>query len=143
MPVHVFDLLADALNECERSIKNSQIAILGFSYKENVGDPRESPVEVFVEELKKRGACIHIVDAYIEECLLMGFGTVDRDAYAALDGADALVLMTAHREFMELDLKRVKECMRTPIVIDGRRIFDQGELRGLGFVYRGVGAPRF
>ncbi len=143
MPVHVFDLLADALNECERSIKNSRIAILGFSYKENVGDPRESPVEVFVEQVKRRGASIHIVDAYIEKCLLSGFGKVDRDAYAALDGADALVLMTAHREFRELDLKRVKECMRTPIVIDGRRIFDQSELRGLGFVYRGVGAPRF
>src|SRR3972149_11304368 len=77
MPVHVFGLLADALNERERGRKNSKIAVLGFSYKENVGDPRESPVEVFVEELKKRGGSVHIVDAYIEQCLLSGFGKVD------------------------------------------------------------------
>ncbi len=56
-----------------------------------------------------------------------------------LDGTDALVLMTAHREFRELDLRRVKEGMRTPIIIDGRRVFEQSEMRGLMFVYRGVG----
>ncbi len=67
-------------------------------------------------------------------------GKTIRNIYGALDGADALVLMTAHREFRELDLRRVKECMRTPIVIDGRRVFEQDEIEGLGFTYRGVGA---
>ncbi|MBU4492517.1 MAG: hypothetical protein KKD69_08660 [Euryarchaeota archaeon] len=54
-------------------------------------------------------------------------------------GADALALMTAHREFRELDLRRVKERMRTPIMIDGRRVFKAEGVRGLGLVYRGVG----
>ena len=64
----------------------------------------------------------------------------DRDVYKALEGADAMVMMTAHREFRELDLRRVKGGMRTPIVIDGRRVFEQVEVKGLGFTYRGIGA---
>jgi UDP-N-acetyl-D-mannosaminuronate dehydrogenase len=74
MPIHIYELLVDALNENERSIKNSKIVILGFSYKANVGDPRESPVEIFVEELKKSKALIHIVDPYIEGFYLTKYG---------------------------------------------------------------------
>jgi UDPglucose 6-dehydrogenase len=51
-----------------------------------------------------------------------------------------MVLMTAHREFREIDMRRVKEGMRTPILIDGRRVFEQVEVEGLGFTYRGIGA---
>jgi len=143
MPVHVFELLVDALNECERAVKNSKIAVLGFSYKENVGDPRESPVEVFVEELKKKDACIYIIDPYIQDGYLSKYGTVEKDVYKAVKGADALVLMTAHKEFKEIDLIKAKELMRTPIIIDGRRMFEQEEVMGLGFKYRGVGAANF
>ena len=140
MPVHVFELLVDALNECERAVKNSKIVVLGFSYKENVGDHRESPVVTLLEELKKMGARVHIVDPYIEDIYLEQFGVAEVDVYKALEGADAMVMMTAHKEFREIDLRRVKEQMLTPIVIDGRRVFDQNEINGLGFIYRGVGA---
>jgi nucleotide sugar dehydrogenase len=140
MPLHVFELLADALNECERAVKNSKIVVLGFSYKENVGDHRESPVVTLLEELKKKGARIHIIDPYIEDNYLNKFGKAEKDVYEALGGADAMVIMTGHREFREIDLRRVKECMHTPILIDGRRVFEQGEVVGLGLTYRGVGA---
>lgn len=50
---------------------------------------------------------------------------------------------TAHREFREIDLRRVKERMRTPVVIDGRRVFEADGVRGLGFTYRGVGAGNY
>ena len=127
MPLHVFELLADALNECERAVKNSKIVVLGFSYKENVGDHRETPVVTLLEELRKKGARVHIIDPYIEDIYLEKFGEAEKDVYKALEGADAMVLMTAHREFRELDLGRVKEKMRTPIMIDGRRVFGQKE----------------
>ncbi|MCK4732281.1 MAG: hypothetical protein KAT65_07470, partial [Methanophagales archaeon] len=140
MPLHVFELLVDALNECERAVKGSKVVVLGFSYKENVGDARESPVEVFVEELRKKGARVCIVDSYIEDGYLESYGEVEGDVYKAIEGADAVVLMTAHREFREIDLGRVKEGMRTPVMIDGRRVFDRDVVRRLGFVYRGVGA---
>ena len=139
MPLHVFELLVDALNECERAVKNSKIVVLGFSYKENVGDPRESPVVTLLNELKTKGACIHIIDPHVEDAYLNKFGKAEKDIYGALEDADALVLMTAHDEFRELDLQRVKKYMRTPIMIDGRRVFKREAVKMIGFTYRGVG----
>jgi nucleotide sugar dehydrogenase len=140
MPVHVSELLVDALNECEKSVKGSKIVVLGFSYKENVGDPRETPVEILVEELHKKHADLCLVDPFISPEYLKRFGNVASDAMTALKGADALVLMTAHDEFRNLDFAAVKKMMRTPIVVDGRRIYELHKLIGMGFIYRGVGA---
>jgi len=132
MPLHVFELLVDALNECERAVKGSKVVVLGFSYKENVGDHRESPVVTLLEELRKKGARVHIIDPYIEDVYLEKFGEAQKDVYEALEGADAMVLTTAHREFREIDIRRVKEQMRTPNMMDGGRVFEQGEPKGLG-----------
>jgi nucleotide sugar dehydrogenase len=139
MPKYIFELLSCALNEEERPLKNSRIAVLGFSYKENVGDPRETPVKALIEELKKTKADIRLVDPYIEGAHLMQHGKPYDDAYGALGDADALVLMTAHDAFSRLDLRKVKKMMRTPIIVDGRRLFDPKEARDLGFRYMGVG----
>ena len=141
MPLHIFDLLVEGLNGRERALKNSKIVVLGFSYKENVGDPRETPVVTLIEELIKREARIHIVDPHVEDSCLERYGRREKDLYDALAGADALVLMTAHREFLGLDLKRARGLMRTPVIVDGRRIYDRYEAMALGFTYMGVGAP--
>ena len=140
MPLHVFELLVDALNECEKAVKNSKIVVLGFSYKENVGDPRESPVVTLLDELKTKEACIYIIDPHVEDAYLNKFGKAENDIYSALKNADALVLMTAHEEFKTLDIQKTKELMNTPIIIDGRRAFKQEEVIRAGFTYRGVGA---
>jgi nucleotide sugar dehydrogenase len=140
MPLHVVQLLVDALNEHERAVNGSKIAVLGLSYKENIGDCRESPSEVLVGELKKRGAQVHLVDPYIDEQTLRALAIPEATAYDALAGADALVLMTAHRNFAGLDLRKIKKLMRTPIIVDGRRFFDPGKASTLGFFYKGVGA---
>ena len=140
MPLHVFQLVADALNEQERAVNGSKIAVLGLSYKENVGDPRESPSEVVVGELKKRGAQVHLVDPYVDERTLRALAIPEATAYEALAAADALVLMTAHRDFAGLDLRKIKGLMRTPIIVDGRRFFDPETAAKLGFTYKGVGA---
>jgi nucleotide sugar dehydrogenase len=141
MPLHVFDLLVEGLNAREKPLKNSKIVVLGFSYKENVGDPRETPVETLLEELMRREARIHIVDPYVDDGCLERFGAREKDVYEALEGSDALVLMTAHREFKGLDLRRVRAIMRTPLIVDGRRIYDRDEALALGFTYLGIGAP--
>ena len=140
MPQHVFQLASDALNEQERAVKGSKIAVLGLSYKENVGDSRESPSEVVVGELTKRGAQVHLVDPYVDERALRALAIPEATAYDALAGADALILMTAHRDFAGLDLRKIKNRMRTPIIVDGRRLFDPETAAKLGFIYRGVGA---
>ena len=140
MPHHIFELLRDALNDMERSVKNSKVAVLGFSYKGDVGDVRETPVEHFVTELVKRGAIVTVVDPYVDEKYIKSFGvSYSKDIYDALKDADAFVVMTSHSVFKEMDLEKAKKLMNNPLVIDGRRIFDKDMLNKKGFVYKGVG----
>jgi len=68
----------DALNELEKSLKNSNIVVLSFSYKENVGDPRESPAKTLIKNLKWKGTNITVVDPYIEE-INPKFGVLNND----------------------------------------------------------------
>ncbi len=140
MPFHMLSLLMDALNDRERALKNSKIAVLGLSYKENIGDHRESPSEVLIAELKKRGAHVHLVDPHVDPKVIWTFATAEATAYDALDSADGLVVMTAHDEFKGLDLSKMKGLMRTTVIVDGRRIFDPDVVRRAGFTYKGVGA---
>ena len=137
MPTHVFGLLSDALNENEKPIKNSKIVVLGLSYKENVGDARESPSLELINHLKETKANLTVVDPYISD---IEYDLLEKDVYKALEDADAMVLMTGHENFRNLDFKRVLKVMKCPIVIDGRRIYNPDKLRELGFYYRGVGA---
>ncbi len=139
MPFHMFNLIQDALNEQEKAVRNSKIVILGYSYKENVGDPRESPAKTLVKHLIGKGANVIVVDPYIEK-IDENLGILNNDLYDSLNGADALVLMTAHNDFKSIDFNKVKESMNLPIVIDGRRIYDCELLRQNGFYYKGVGA---
>jgi len=140
MPFHVLNLIVDALNEQGRAVNGSKIAVLGLTYKENVGDYRESPSAVLIGELTKKGADVHVVDPYVEERVLREFAAPEETAYQALPEADVLVLMTAHNDFRGLNLSKIKEMMRTPLIVDGRRVFDPDAMRQLGFVYKGVGA---
>jgi UDP-N-acetyl-D-mannosaminuronate dehydrogenase len=138
----MFNLIQDALNELEKSLKNSNIVVLGFSYKENVGVPCESPAKTLIKNLKWNGANVVVVDPYIEE-INPKFGVLNNDLYDALNGDDALVLITPHDEFKSIDFKKIKDLMNLPIVVDGRRIYDPDELRVIGFTYKGVGAVNY
>lgn len=136
MPKHMLNLTQDALNDQEKSLKNSNIVVLGYSYKENVGDPRESPAETLVKYLKWKEAKITVVDPYLEEIDELGV-VLDNDPYSALKGADALVLITGHDEFKSLDFKKVKALMNLPVVVDGRRIYDRDKLKIWVFTIKG------
>ncbi|MDD5453872.1 MAG: nucleotide sugar dehydrogenase [Candidatus Ratteibacteria bacterium] len=143
MPYHVLDLLIDALNEHKLSVNGSKIVILGMAYKENIGDIREAPATPLMRELRLRGAEIVVIDPYLDELTREMNPTwcFNRSTmYSAMVAADAIVLMTAHTEFYGLDLGRMASQVRTPILIDGRRIFDPEEAKKHGFTYRGVGA---
>ena len=115
MPKHVFGLLTNALNENEKSVKNSKIVVLGLCYKENVDDDRESPSEELINQLKNNQAIITIVDHCIDES---HFGFVENDVYKALEGADAMVLMTTHDEFRNFDFKKSKRLMKLSLIVE-------------------------
>jgi len=63
------------------------------------------------------------------------------DAYAAIDGADAIVLVTEWNEFRSLDLERVKATMKKPVMVDLRKVYDPGMMADAGFVYMSIGRP--
>lgn len=102
---------------------------------------RDAPSLDVIHDLLERGAQVRAydplampgarqqLDASVEFC---------PDSYSVATGADALVIITEWDEFRDLDLSRVKELMRRPVVIDGRNIYDPNRMRELGFVYRGV-----
>ncbi|MGB9937070.1 MAG: nucleotide sugar dehydrogenase [Methanobacterium sp.] len=142
MPLHMLNLIQDALNEKEKSLKNSKIVVLGFSYKENVGDPRESPAKTLAKHLRWKGANVVVVDPYIKD-IDSKFGVLNNDLYDALNHADAMVLITAHNDFRSIDFEKVKKLMNLPIVVDGRRIYDPEQLRQKGIYYKGIGAVNY
>ena len=141
MPTHVYEMTVEALNANMRALKGSRIVILGLSYKENVGDLRESPVQDLIHRLGGMDAHITVIDPFISTGSIETFGvTAARDVMEAARDADALILMTAHHQFRDLDLDSLRGIMRTPVFIDGRRMFPPEAFRG--FTYRAIGRDR-
>ena len=133
MPLHMVKLLESALAQAGRSLLDARIAVLGYSYLENSDDTRNSPTRSLVARLYELGAQPAIHDPWIPE--------YDGDVFERVKGCDAVVVMVAHGEYRELDLKMLRSVLRLPILIDGRRVFDDHKLDG--FVFRRIGsAPK-
>ncbi|MBI2906288.1 MAG: UDP-glucose/GDP-mannose dehydrogenase family protein [Chloroflexi bacterium] len=123
------------------SLDGLTIGILGLSFKPDTDDMRNAPSVEIIHLLKNEGAQVKAYDpAAMERArkLIKGIQLCP-DAYAVAEGSDALVVATEWNEFKQLDMARVKSLMRQPILIDGRNIYDPAEMRGMGFVYYGVG----
>lgn len=117
------------------------MAVLGLTFKPNTDDMRESPSLVIVPELLRRGAAVRAYDpeGMEEAAKLMDGMTLCESTYEALEGADALVLVTEWNEFRSLDLARAKEVMGRPMVIDLRNIYSPSDIEAAGFEYHGIG----
>jgi UDPglucose 6-dehydrogenase len=123
-------------------LKGRHFAMWGLSFKPETNDMREAPSLVICEQLLAAGATVTAYDpvAMDESRHMIG----DRiayanDAYAALGGADALLLVTEWREFRVPDWSRIKQSLKQPVVFDGRNIYSGPELRAQGFAYHGIG----
>ena len=139
MPIRMAQLVEEAMREAGRRIRGAKVAVLGFAYRENTDDARNSPAILLVRELRRRGADIAIHDPYAKS--MRGF-TVTRDLQAALKGADCLALVTAHDAYRTLDLQKVRRWMRHRAIVDGRNAFD-GSIVRRGFAYRAIGKGEF
>jgi len=143
MPHHMFELLLKAMNETNRSVKGSTIVVLGLSYKEGIGDTRNSPALGLIRDIKEMGGIVRSVDPYVDERTAKGEFGVDehiRKTDSVANGADAIVIVTAHKEFKSLDLAKLGKRMRTPIIIDGRRAVDKEKAIRIGFTYKNIGS---
>jgi len=128
---------------CGGSVEGLTLAALGLTYKPNTDDMRDSPSLTFLPVLCDAGATVRAFDpeGMAEAKKLMPELDYCDDAYQAIDGADALILITEWNEFRGLDLDRVKQLLRQPLVIDLRNIYKPEEMLAAGLVYHSIGRP--
>jgi UDP-N-acetyl-D-mannosaminuronic acid dehydrogenase len=138
MPTHMTDLVEEGLTDAGQKLEGAKIAILGVAFLENSDDTRNTPSQPLYELLMKKGAKPVLHDPYVRD-FDIPFTT---DLNEAIEGADAIVLVTRHNEYLNLDLSLVINKMRTPVLVDGRNAYNKEECENLGFIYKGVGKPR-
>jgi UDPglucose 6-dehydrogenase len=123
-------------------LPGKEIALLGVAFKPNTDDVREATSLVLAGRLAGEGANVRVYDPIVgdkAEHMLAG-AHIAESALDAVDGADAVVLVTEWPEFAELDWTgEVKERMRVPLVVDGRNFLDREALVDAGFTYEGIG----
>ena len=125
-------------------LAGKRVAILGLAFKPNTDDMREAPSIPLVEGLIERGASVAAFDPVAREQaekVLSGVEFAD-DAYAAADGADALVIVTEWDEFRALDLERIAASLRGKILVDLRNVYDRTDAEEAGLTYYGIGRGR-
>ena len=122
-------------------LKGKTLAVLGLSFKPETDDMREAPSVDIIRALLERGAYVRAYDPVATEQARKMLPDIEYagDEYKAVEGADALVFMTEWNQFRALDMMRVKELMREPKIADLRNIYDPERMRGMGFIYVGVG----
>ncbi len=146
MPKHMVELMEDVFRESRKLVDNIKIVLLGVSYKANTDDIRNTPTENIVNELKSRYHSHNITfiahDPYVKDRDYKKTELTD-DFDKAVIGADVLMFATNHKEYYDIDLDDLKKKVRTPIIIDGRNIFNKKIVEDKGFIYRKVGeGPR-
>lgn len=123
-------------------VRGRKIAVWGLSFKPRTDDCRESPALALIDTLLSDGASVAAHDPEAMEIVRADYGskiTLVKDAYEALEGADALVLVTEWREYQSPDFQRVKSLLKQPVLIDGRNIWSTYALKNQGFSYDGIG----
>jgi UDPglucose 6-dehydrogenase len=124
------------------NLRDRRFAIWGLSFKPRTDDMREAPSLTVVEGLLKAGAQVRVHDPEALAEARRYFGdrvSYHRINYEALDGADALLILTEWNEFRRPDFARMKKLLKEPIVFDGRNLYDPADMRELGFVYHSIG----
>jgi len=126
------------------SLKGKRIAVWGLAFKPKTDDMREAPSVPLINGLIKAGASVQAYDPEAMKVAKAIFGSsieYAESSYAALNGADALVLVTEWNEFREPDFARMKKLLRAPVVFDGRNIYNPEQIKAQGFRYFSIGRP--
>jgi len=124
------------------------IAMWGLTFKPNTDDVREAPALRIARTLLNDGAKLRMHDPEGAENFMETLGdptegaTLFDDPYEAVDGADALLLITEWRQYRSPDFPRIKAAMQYPLILDGRNLWDRQELESLGFQYDGIGRSK-
>jgi len=125
------------------SLAGKRVALLGLAFKPDTDDMREAASLVLAARLQSEGATVVAYDPVAEERAreLLPAVEMSQSAMDAIDGADAVVLITEWPEFAELDWAEVAKRMNTPLLVDGRNFLDADAVRAAGLTYEGIGRP--
>jgi UDPglucose 6-dehydrogenase len=156
VPLRVLDAVEDAneaqkhllfkkVQECLGSVQGKRIAIWGLAFKPNTDDMREAPALVLIEELLAAGAVVVAHDPVAMDETERRIGKSIAYApsnYEAIEGADALIVVTDWNEYRHPDFERMKVALKSHVVVDGRNLYDAQKMRSLGFTYASIGRGR-
>ena len=135
-------VLVTKLERHFKSLKGKTIAIWGLAFKPKTDDMREAPAVPIVQTLLAKGARVQVYDPEAMGVARGIFGskvTYARKSYDALRGADALAIVTEWHEFREPDFERMRRLMRSPVIFDGRNIYQPQQMKAHGFTYSSIG----
>ena len=136
MPEHMGNLVLQALKNSGKDTRRARITVLGTSYKADVDDSRGSPSEPLIHGLMNKGFEVLVYDPRCSEA----FGArIVGSVSKAVESSSCLVIVTPHREFRNLNLRKLKALMNSAIIIDGPRIIDPRKAKEQGFSYYGIG----
>ncbi len=135
------DRVIEKLKNALWNLKNKKIAIWGLSFKPNTDDIREAPSVKIVNRLLSEGATVCAYDPKAMENFKKLFPNIDyaSDKYQVLRDANALLIITEWDEFRNVDFEKMRKLMRTPIIVDGRNIFECEEIKKYKFEYYPIG----
>jgi len=121
--------------------RGKRVGILGLSFKPNTDDMRDAPSVEIIRLLQYEGAEVQAYDPVAIDNARKQLDGVAfcSDPYEVATGADALILVAEWNEFKQLDLARLRDLMKQPVLVDGRNIYDPRKMQELGFTYRGMG----
>lgn len=135
------DVVKKAKKLLKEKVEGSTIAVLGLSFKPNTDDMRDAPSISIINDLLKMGAKIKAYDPVAMENAKIILPNIElcKDSYSAVTDADLLIVVTEWNEFKQLDLAKVKNAMKNPVILDARNVYNPQEVKKLNFVYQGVG----
>jgi len=122
-------------------LKGKMVGLLGLAFKPNTDDMRDAPSVDISNALIAAGAKVRGYDPVAREVAapLMPAVEIFNDVYKMVENCDALVVVTEWNEFKQLDFEKIKNLLRTPVIYDGRNIYDPLQMKELGFNYRAIG----
>ena len=135
MPLHLSELAREAILKARVSMVKPKVAILGLAFLRDSDDVRESPAIKVIDDMEND------YDLIVHDPFVKNRYKVDltRDLENALLGADCAIFVTDHTVYRNLDLQKVKRLMRTPVIVDGRNLFNRYDAERKGLIYRGIG----
>jgi UDPglucose 6-dehydrogenase len=141
-------LVVNKLTSILGSLRGCTIGILGLAFKPNTDDMREAPSIDIIRWVTNQGATVRVYDPVATntgrealECAGVDMEAIIfcQNAYDVAEGTDALVIVTEWNEFKSLDMYKIRNVMRRPVLIDGRNIYEASEMVRLSFIYRAIG----